>query len=224
LKAKQKELENLVGIRTLELREQFKIVDEKNKKILDSLKYAKFLQDAMLSSIDEIKSNFSDAFVYFKPKDIVSGDFYWYTRYNHISVFAVADCTGHGVPGAIISVICENALRQAVMSCKYENPAQILKQTNKYVIDTFTQTHKEVHHGMEIALCTFNHQTNELTYSGAKLGMYLLKNGELLKLKSSVHRIGWDLSTPIFTNETLALEKGNMIYLFTDGYGDQFEL
>lgn len=223
LKDKQKELKNLVDIRTLELREQFKIVDEQNKKIVDSLNYAKFLQNAMLTSIEEIKANFSDAFVYYRPKDIVSGDFYWFTRYNNISVFAVADCTGHGVPGAIISIICENALRQAVMVCYYENPAKILFLTNKNVIDTFTQTHKEIHHGMEIALCTFNHKTYELTYSGAKLGMYIASNGELQKYKPSIHRIGWDLSSPNFTNETIPLKKGDVVYLFTDGYGDQFE-
>jgi ligand-binding sensor domain-containing protein/serine phosphatase RsbU (regulator of sigma subunit) len=223
LREKQKELENLVGIRTLELSEQFEIVDKKNKQILDSLMYAKFLQNAILTPVEEIKANFSDAFIYNRPKDLVSGDFYWHSRKDDISVFAVADCTGHGVPGAIISVICENALRQAVMSCNYENPAQILQQANKYVIDTFTHTHKDIHPGMEIALCSFNHTTYELTFSGAKLGMYVVVNGDLIRLKSSVYRIGWDLSIPSFSNEILKLTKGDILYLFTDGFGDQFE-
>lgn len=223
LREKQKELESLVGVRTLELREQFDIVDRKNKQILDSLMYAKFLQNAILTSIDEIKENFSDAFVYYKPKDIVSGDFYWYTRQNDLSVFAVADCTGHGVPGAIISVICENALRQAVTSCGFENPAKILEQTNNYVVNTFTHTQKDIHPGMEIALCTFNHKTYELKYSGAKLGMYIVLNGEFVKFKPSVYRIGWNLSTPTYSNQVQQLLKGDILYLFTDGYGDQFE-
>lgn len=223
LRDKQKELQNLVKVRTLELSEQLDIVDKKNKQILDSLMYAKFLQNAILTPIDEIKSNFTDVFIYNRPKDFVSGDFYWHTRKNDISVFAVADCTGHGVPGAIISVICENALRQAVMSYNYQNPAQILQLANKYVIDTFTHTHKDIHPGMEIALCTFNHSTYELTFSGAMLGMHVYKNGELVKLVPSVYRVGWDLSTPSFSNETMNLSKGDILYLFTDGFGDQFE-
>lgn len=223
LREKQKELEGLVTIRTAELREQFQIVDDKNRQILDSLKYAKFLQSAILRSVDDIKENFADAFVFYKPKDFVSGDFYWFSRYNNISVFAVADCTGHGVPGAIISVICESSLRQAVLGCMYENPAKILEFTNKYVIDTFSQTNKDIHDGMEIALCTFNHQTNELTYCGAKLGVYLFANNNFVKLKPSIQRIGWDRSPIKFENQTLVLEPGSMIYMFTDGFGDQFD-
>ncbi len=223
LREKQKELEKLVSIRTAELREQFRIVDEKNRQILDSLKYAKFLQSAILRSVDDIKVNFADAFVFYKPKDFVSGDFYWFSRYNNVSVFAVADCTGHGVPGAIISVICESSLRQAVLGCMYENPSKILEYTNKYVIDTFAQTNKDIHDGMEIALCTFNHQTNELTYCGAKLGIYLFVNNSFIKLKPSIQRIGWDRSPIKFENQTLVLEPGSMIYMFTDGFGDQFD-
>jgi ligand-binding sensor domain-containing protein/serine phosphatase RsbU (regulator of sigma subunit) len=223
LRKKQRELENLVNVRTIELREQFEIVDVKNKQILDSLKYAKFLQDAILVSIDNIKSNFADAFIFNRPKDYVSGDFFWHTRSNDISVFAVADCTGHGIPGAIISVICENALRLSVTNCEFKNPAEILVQTNKYVIDTFAKTHKEIHHGMEVALCIFNHSTGELTFSGASLGMNLITNNQPIDLKPSIHRIGWDLSIPKYFNVSKHLSKGDTIYLFTDGFGDQFE-
>jgi len=223
LREKQKELESLVKIRTLELSEQFELVDKKNKQILDSLTYAKFLQDAILTPIEEIKSNFSDVFIYNRPKDFVSGDFYWHTRNNDLSVFAVADCTGHGVPGAIISVICENALRQAVLSCNYQNPALILHYANLYVLDTFAHTHKDIHPGMEIALCAFDHNTYELTYSGAKLGMHIITNNEFVKLKPSVYGIGWDLRTPRFLNETLKLAKGDTLFMFTDGFVDQFE-
>jgi len=223
LREKQKELESLVGIRTMELSEQLEIVDKKNKQILDSLTYAKFLQNAILTPIEAIQKNFSDVFIYNRPKDFVSGDFYWHTRSNDVSVFAVADCTGHGVPGAIISVICENALRQAVLSCNYQNPALILHYANLYVIDTFAHTHKDIHPGMEIALCTFNHNTYELVYSGAKLGMHVVTNRENVRLKPSVYGIGWDLRTPRFSNVTLKLTKGDMLYLFTDGFGDQFE-
>lgn len=223
LRDKQRELESLVGVRTFELREQFSIVEEKNRQILDSLKYAKFLQSAMLKSVDDIRANFTDAFVFYRPKDFVSGDFYWYSRYNDISVLAVADCTGHGVPGAIISVICENALRQAVIANLYSDPARILQNTNRHVIETFSQTHKDIHDGMEIALCVFNHQTSELTFSGAKLGVYIALDNDFFKLKPSIKRIGWNLSAMTFDNQVVKLDKGSMIFMFTDGYGDQFD-
>ncbi len=223
LRDKQKELEAIVNIRTLELREQFEIVDQKNKQILDSLSYAKFLQNAILSPVDEFKSYFSDAFILYRPKDYVSGDFYWLRRKDNISVFAVADCTGHGVPGAIISVICENALRQAAADCDYSNPALMLEKTNQHVLNAFTQSYKEIHHGMEIALCTFNHSTYELQFSGANLGIHIMQNQQLTKQKPCIQRIGWNYRTIPFTNHTIKLEKGNQIFLFTDGYIDQFE-
>lgn len=223
LRHKQRELENLVSIRTLELREQFEIVDEKNKQILDSLNYAKFLQNAILPPVEQLKLNFSDSFVIHRPKDYVSGDFYWYQRQSNVSVLAVADCTGHGVPGAIISVICENALRQAVTECKFENPAKILLQTNQHVLNAFNQSQKEIHHGMEIALCTFDHTTNELVFSGANLGIHILQDNNLIKLKPCIQRIGWSYRTIPFTNHTLKLLPGSRLFLFTDGFVDQFE-
>jgi serine phosphatase RsbU (regulator of sigma subunit) len=105
----------------------------------------------------------------------------------------------------------------------YENPAEILQLTNKYVIDTFSQTNKDVHDGMEIALCTFNHNTNELIYCGAKLGVHLFVNGDFIKFKPSIQRIGWDKSPLKFENQVAELESGNVIYMFTDGFGDQFD-
>ena len=126
LKERQEELEAMVEQRTVELREQLDIVDDKNRQIMDSIMYAKFLQTSMLPSVDDFKKYFNDAFIFYRPKDFVSGDFYWFCHHKNVSVFAVADCTGHGVPGAIVSVICENALRNAVKECDYQNPAQIL--------------------------------------------------------------------------------------------------
>lgn len=222
LKKRQEELEDMVEQRTVELREQLDIVDDKNRQIMDSIMYAKFLQTSMLPNVDDFKRYFNDAFIFYRPKDFVSGDFYWFCHHNDISVFAVADCTGHGVPGAIVSVICENALRNAVRECNYQNPAQILTITNVQVEEFFTQSQKSIHDGMEIALAIFNHHTLELDFCGAKLPLYYTSYGEVIKLKPDIYRIGWDTQKVVYSNRRVKLAKGDLIFAFTDGFCDQF--
>lgn len=222
LKKRQEELEDMVEQRTVELREQLDIVDDKNRQIMDSIMYAKFLQTSMLPNVDDFKRYFNDAFIFYRPKDFVSGDFYWFCHHNDISVFAVADCTGHGVPGAIVSVICENALRNAVRECNYQNPAQILTITNVQVEEFFTQSQKSIHDGMEIALAIFNHHTLELDFCGAKLPLYYTSKGEVIKLKPDIYRIGWDTQKVVYSNRRVKLAKGDLIFAFTDGFCDQF--
>ena len=222
LKERQEELEAMVEQRTVELKEQLDIVDEKNRQIMDSIMYAKFLQGSMLPSIDEVKKYFNDAFIFYRPKDFVSGDFYWFCHHKNFSVFAVADCTGHGVPGAIVSVICENALRNAVRECNYQNPAQILTITNRHVVEFFSQSQKSIHDGMEIALVVFNHSTLEFDFCGSNMPLYYTNNNELVKLKPNIYRIGWDTEKVTYTNQHVQLNKGDSIFAFTDGYSDQF--
>ena len=222
LKERQEELEAMVEKRTAELREQLEIVDDKNRQIMASIMYAKFLQSSMFPAIHELKSYFSDAFVFYRPKDFVSGDFYWYYHKANLSVFAVADCTGHGVPGAIVSVICENALRNAVKECNFHNPALILSNTNECVVEFFSQSQKSIHDGMEIALAIFDHQTMELEFCGANLPLYYTRNGRVVKFKPDIYRIGWDAKQLIFSNQRVKLAKNDMIFAFTDGFPDQF--
>ncbi len=222
LKEKQEELEAMVEQRTVELREQLEIVDEKNRQITDSIKYAKFLQGSMLPSLDDIKRHFSDAFVFYRPKDFVSGDFYWFCHNDGCSILAVADCTGHGVPGAIVSVICENALRTAVRECNFRNTSEILLRTNQHVVEFFSQSQKNIHDGMELALAIIDHSTLEMEYSGAKMPIYVISKGELIKLKPNIYRIGWEISKVQYSSHKLYLNKDDMIFAFTDGFGDQF--
>lgn len=222
LKERQEELEIMVEQRTVELKEQLDIVDDKNRQIMDSIMYAKFLQGSMLPGIDEYKKYFNDAFIFYRPKDFVSGDFYWFCHHKNLSVFAVADCTGHGVPGAIVSVICENALRNAVRECNYQNPAQILTITNQHVVEFFSQSQKSIHDGMEIALIVFNHSTLEFDFCGANMPLYYTCNSELVKLKPDIYRIGWDNIKVTYTNQNVKLNKGDSIFVYTDGYSDQF--
>lgn len=222
LKERQEELEAMVEQRTVELREQLDIVDDKNRQIMDSIMYAKFLQTSMLPSVDDFKKYFNDAFIFYRPKDFVSGDFYWFCHHKNISVFAVADCTGHGVPGAIVSVICENALRNAVRECNYRNPAQILSITNEHVVEFFAQSQKSIHDGMEIALGIFNHDTLELDFCGAKMPLFYTCNGDLVKLKPDIYRIGWDTEKVAYSNQRVKLNNDDLIFAFTDGFCDQF--
>ncbi|QKG80276.1 SpoIIE family protein phosphatase [Tenuifilum thalassicum] len=222
LKERQEELEEMVEQRTVELKEQLSIVDEKNKQITDSIKYAKFLQASMLPSIEDLKTYFTDTFLFYKPKDYVSGDFYWFFHYKNKSIFAVADCTGHGVPGAIVSVICENALRTALRDQNYSNTPKILLKTNRLVVDFFSKSQKSIIDGMEIALCVFDHNTMELEYSGAKMPLYIISDGQLVKLRPDIYRIGWDNHKVSYTSKKVKLAKNDIVFAFTDGYCDQF--
>jgi ligand-binding sensor domain-containing protein/serine phosphatase RsbU (regulator of sigma subunit) len=222
LKITQKELEAIVDIRTYELSEQVRIIDTKNHQILDSIYYAKFLQSAILPSITSIDQKFSDVFVLYKPKDVVSGDFYWYLNNGNKSIIAVADCTGHGVPGAIVSVVCSNALNQAVRDLPDANPATILERTRVLVIDTFSHGYKDVRDGMDIALCTFDHETGDLLFAGANSGLCAVVNGYFAKLKPNNQHIGRNIKTEPFVNQSLHLKKGDVFFMYSDGYTDQF--
>ncbi len=222
LKTRQKELEEIVEMRTYELSEQVRIIDTKNHQILDSIYYAKFLQSAILPSISDIYQNFSDAFVLYKPKDVVSGDFYWFQSDGQKSIIALADCTGHGVPGAIVSVVCSNALNQAVREMADADPARILERTRMLVIDTFSHGYKDVRDGMDIALCTFMHQTGELIFAGANTCLCAVVNGYFTKLRPNNQHIGRNIKTESFTNQTLTLKKGDLFFMYSDGYTDQF--
>jgi serine phosphatase RsbU (regulator of sigma subunit) len=176
----------------------------------------------MLPSIEDLKTYFTDTFLFYKPKDYVSGDFYWFYHYKNKSIFAVADCTGHGVPGAIVSVICENALRTALRDQNYSNTSKILLKTNRLVVDFFSKSQKSIIDGMEIALCVFDHNTMELEYSGAKMPLYIISDGQLVKLRPDIYRIGWDNHKVSYTSKKVKLAKNDIVFAFTDGYCDQF--
>jgi ligand-binding sensor domain-containing protein/serine phosphatase RsbU (regulator of sigma subunit) len=221
LKIRQKELQEIVDQRTKEISEQLRIIDKKSHQILDSISYAKFLQNAILPSISTIDQVFSDVLILYKPKDVVSGDFYWFQNEENKSIIAVADCTGHGVPGAIVSVVCSNALNQAVRDYPNADPAQILERTRTLVIDTFSHGYEDVRDGMDIALVVFDHQSGELTFSGANSGLCAVINNEFVKLKPNIQHIGRNIKTIPFTNQTLQLQLGDLFFMSTDGYTDQ---
>lgn len=221
-------MEEKVKERTLELLRQNTIIEEKNKHITDSIRYAKRIQDATLPDRSLVETYLKEAFVLFKPKDIVSGDFYWVERVENKILFAVVDCTGHGVPGAFLSLIGHNSLNQIVNELGIIQPAEILNNLNKILHNTLksgvTADSTTIRDGMDLTICSLDTTNNILEFAGANNPIYLVQNSELKEIKGDKVAIGADLGKQNFsyTNHTLHLNAGDTIYLFSDGYADQF--
>ncbi len=204
------------------IEEQKDLVDEKNQEITDSITYAKRIQEALLPPSGELNSKLKEGFIYYKPKDIVAGDFYWLEQIGDVVLYAAADCTGHGVPGAMVSVVCNNALNRAVREYKLTNPALVLDKVRELVVETFEKSDQEVKDGMDIALCAINFKTNKLEFAGANNPLYVVRNNEVLVTRGDKQAIGRFSGNNKFKSHEIDLEKGDTIYTFTDGYPDQF--
>lgn len=198
------------------------LVEEKQKEILDSISYAKRLQEAIMPPVNLFKEMLPQSFIYYKPKDIIAGDFYWMERNGENVFFAAADCTGHGVPGALVSVVCSNALNRAVKEFGIKSPSKILDKTRELVIETFERSESEVKDGMDISLCAYNMQTKELQWSGANNPLWLINNNELIEYKADKQPIGKYAEEKPYTNHSVKLSSGDSVYIFTDGFADQF--
>ena len=201
-------------------------IERKHTEIIDSVNYAKRIQDAILPDMNEIKTHLPDSFILFKPRDIVSGDFYWFSHKEGKSIIAAVDCTGHGVPGAFMSMIGNTVLNQIVNEKDVTEPSQILNLLNEEINASLKQNQvdSESRDGMDIAICCFDRTKMELHYAGANRPLYYLSNLELTEIKPNKCAIGGlDYDVPkIFTTQTFALTKGDTIYISTDGYADQF--
>ncbi len=198
------------------------IVEEKNKEITDSINYAKRIQTAILPSLDKIKNSFPESFVFYQPKDIVAGDFYWYSEKAGKILIAVADCTGHGVPGAMVSVVCNNALNRAVNDFNLIHPAEILDKTAELVIEAFKKDGEQVNDGMDISLCSIDKTTQQVEYAGAINSLFYISENNFNEIKGDKQPIGQYGQLKPFTNHQVKLNEGDIIYLFSDGYPDQF--
>lgn len=199
--------------------EQNKIISEKNKDIIDSINYALKIQRSILPSLANLKEYIQDYFIIFKPKDIVSGDFYWSYEDDQYLYVAVADSTGHGVPGSMVSIVCSNALSRAVIQLKLTNTAEILNHVKKFVIKSFQDGMND---GMDICFCRLNKTTKQLQYSGAHNPLFIFSDGTLKILKACRQPIGRYRKDQPFACSEAQLKAGDLIYLFTDGYYDQF--
>ena len=218
----RKKLELLVHKRTREVVKQKELVELKNKEIIDSINYAKRIQRAILPSSGMVKRKLANAFIYFKPKDIVAGDFYWLEEKDNKILLAVADCTGHGVPGAMVSLVCNNTLSRAVSEFKLTDPARILNMVRDIVIESFTNSREEVKDGMDIALISLDIKTKILRFSGANSNLYVFSGDELTTLKGDRQPIGKYVVSNDFSVKEIQLKPGDSFYMFTDGFADQF--
>jgi len=255
MRQRQEELEQEVELATVEIRSQKEevenqkeMIEEAHKEITDSIAYAKRIQNAILPPQKMVKQHLNNSFVLYLPKDVVAGDFYWMQKMEEAVLFAAADCTGHGVPGAMVSVVCNNALTRSVREYNLSDPGEILDSVREIVIQEFAtegETTKEgsweVKDGMDIALVSLNGL--ELKYAGAHNPLWVIRKGEvastsiqtnasvtyfeetgfsLIEIKANKQPIGVFIQPVPFKTHSLQLEKEDTIYVFSDGLVDQF--
>jgi serine phosphatase RsbU (regulator of sigma subunit)/tetratricopeptide (TPR) repeat protein len=205
-----------------ELAEKNHIIEEQHKDITDSIQYSKRIQEAIMPPIHLWETTLPDSFLLYKPKDVLSGDFYWMEKTKDAIYFAACDCTGHGVPGAMVSVICSTALNRAVKEFGLKDTGQILNKVRELVLETFEKSEDNVQDGMDISLCSLNTKTLSLTWSGANNPLWYLDKGEPKEITATKQPIG-KVDNPVpFATHTIQLNKNDIIYVFTDGYADQF--
>ncbi len=218
-------LEEQVKERTAEVVHQKQEIEQKNKDITDSINYAKRIQLALLPVKQEIQQKFADSFILYRPRDIVSGDLYWFSAVNDKTMIAVVDCTGHGVPGAFMSIVANSSLNEIVNEKGITEPDKVLYALDEKVTLTLKQGSgdSETRDGMDVSFCSFDTKTNTLEYCGANRPLIIVRNGELRKIKGSTFPVGsYNDNTKVFTKHEIALEKNDCIYIFSDGYADQF--
>ncbi len=220
LQIEKKVLAEKVADRTKELKSANAQLAERNKDITDSIYYARRIQLA----ITQPEIPFSDTFVLFQPKDIVSGDFYWASKHNQLEYLSAIDCTGHGVPGAFMSVIGYTTLNKLIVEQGNTNPADILNHLNTEI--TYSLNRKEddvVNDGMDMSLVIYNPQTRILNYAGAYNSIWIVRSNELTEIKANRFAIGRSTGAEmVFTNHEIQMKPNDMLYLFSDGFGDQF--
>lgn len=209
-----------------EIQRQNELISLKNKDITDSINYARGIQQAILPDRKILLSSFVDSFVLMQPRDIVSGDFYWFYRKENIVLIAAADCTGHGVPGALMSMIACSFMNEVVTEMQILEPAKILNEVRKKVIRILNQQSQlnDNRDGMDVSLVSINLGTREILFSGAFNPLVLVRKKELTEIKGDKFPVGAHIDKDLrpFTQHSLKGEAGDELYLFTDGFMDQF--
>ncbi len=216
------EMESKVALQTSEIRDQKERVTELYSDLQASIDYAQRLQETILPGTEAIREVFPDHFIFFRPKATVSGDFYWFANKGKKRMVAAADCTGHGVPGAFMSLVGHNALNQATKV--YNKPSQVLNAVNRLSAQAL-RAHENhlVKDGMDIALVSIDTDSMELEFSGAQNPAYIMRSGELIELEGDAFSIGSYVNGEReFTHKNFTLQSGDSIYVFSDGYADQF--
>jgi serine phosphatase RsbU (regulator of sigma subunit) len=210
---------------TLELVEQKKIIELKNQDITDSILYAKRIQEAILPHIEDIKAQLPESFILFMPRDIVSGDFYWYADTDDKIYIAAVDCTGHGVPGALMSMIGNTILTEIIKAKGIKEPAKILDNLEAGIVEAFNQRagQSPSRDGMDCALISISKDNKTIEFAGAFRPLLLLRDGQLQEVKANRFPIGGGggYAKTAFTNNVLEIKKGDTVYMFSDGFPDQ---
>ncbi|MCE3260235.1 MAG: nprA [Bacteroidetes bacterium] len=216
----------LLGKQVNEINYQNSVIKEKNKDITDSIQYAKRLQEAVFPEANILNTYFAESFVLFRPKDIVSGDFYWFDKLEDKTIVIVGDCTGHGVPGAFMSILGHNLLNQIILEEEITDPAEILRLLDKRVSSALNKkgSKKEYNDGMDIAICVIDNNTNTLAFAGANRPLVIKRGEELIELKPNKFGIGGieDDRCKLFGKHEIQLRQNDILYMFSDGYYDQF--
>ncbi len=215
---------DLIRYQKQQIEEQYNFVNKQNIEIVESMNYARRIQNALLPSDDTIKELINEYFILFKPKEIVSGDFYWITRKKGKIMMAAADCTGHGIPGAFMSMLAIAFLNEISNNIEDPTPAEILNELRQHIVHTLKQDTKKVTtmDGLDIALCIIDTNNNEIQFAGANNPLYVIHNKELIEYPSDKMPIGFAHEYHEFSNKTIKLVKGDTFYIFSDGYMDQF--
>ena len=197
----------------------------RNKDLTDSLNYARRIQAALLPAEHHIRKIFPRYFIYYRPKHIVSGDFYWFSERNGKYFIAAADCTGHGVPGALMSMIGLELIQKIINELKVDDSDQILITMNKELESAFFREESGkalIRDGIEMSICVIDRKTREMEFSGAFLPVYIVRDDKLIEIKGDKKNVVQSFAMVSFSKSTFRLQKGDMLYLFSDGYADQF--
>jgi len=207
-----------------ELEVQHGLMKYQQNEILDSIQYARRIQSAVLVPFKNIMTVSKEFFIFFKPKDIVSGDFYWSTILNNKLIVAIGDCTGHGVPGAFMSMLGISFLKQIVNEKKIHTPGKILDLLRDMTISSLQQSDEdnELYDGMDMTLCSYDLKTEILEFAGANNSLYLIRENEITKISGDRMPISSYPTMDPFTNKLVDARKGDCLYMFSDGYIDQF--
>ncbi len=223
LESQKEDLENMVTIRTEEVVKQKAVIEQKNRDIFDNLMYARRIQEAILPETKVIFQSLKDSFIIYWPKDIVSGDFYSFSQRDGRVIISVADCTGHGVTGAFMSMIGSALINQIVNERGITRPAEILNDLNTGISLALKQNETEINDGMDISLCAIDLKDMNLQYAGANRPLWYFRNGTLNEIKADKIAIGGFRTDRVsFTNHEMSIQKGDTLYMFSDGFVDQF--
>ncbi len=214
----------LMEVQGREITAQRDMLIQQRQSIDDSILYASYIQKALLPSEDILKENFTDSFILYKPRNIIGGDFYFYKKIDDSIIIAAADCTGHGVPGALLSMLGIASLSEIVYRLGITNTSVILAEMCREMRSIIKRNNKyDAKDGIDIALCKINLTTKELQFSGAYNPVYIIRSKELIQLKADRIPVGTSIfeREPKFTNQDIKLQQGDSIYLFSDGFADQ---